>query len=215
MSTYTIRQFAERVGLSVKPLQRWDREGKLKPLRTPRNRRQYTDEHIRQALGLRGIQPASAPRKTVVSLRVSSQAHRPDLDTQRTAREQFCTARGIAVDDWIAEIGGGLHVKRPTFLNLIDAIVAGQVAMLIIAHTDRLARFGYDLLTHLYAAHQCEVVVRNQETLSPEQELVQDVMTIMHGFSSRLYGLRNYRKSLKEALEPYGTSTQDTSEPDA
>ena len=41
----------------------------------------------------------------------------------------------------------------------------------------------------------------NQERLSPEQEMVQDLMTIIHCFSSRLYGLRNYKKKLKEALE--------------
>ncbi len=206
MNTYTIRQFAERVGLSVKTLQRWDREGKLKPLRTPSNRRQYTDDHIQQALGVRGVPIAPTVRKTVVYLRVARQAQRPDLDNQRAALEQFCVARGIAVDDWIAEIGGGLNFKRPKFLKLIDAIVANQVAMLIIAHQDRLARFGYDLFTHICAAHQCELVVLNQETLSPEQEMVQDLMTVIHCFSSRLYGLRNHRKSLQEALEPYETS---------
>ena len=213
MNTYTIRQFAERVGLSVKTLQRWDREGKLKPLRTPSNRRQYTDDHIRQALGLRGVQIAPTLRKIVVYVRVSRQAQRPDLENQRTALEQFCTARGLTVDEWIADIGGGLNFKRPKFLKLVDAIIAGEVSTLIIAHKDRLARFGYDLLTHICATHQCEILVLNQETLSPEQEMVQDLMTIIHCFSSRLYGLRNYRTSLKEALASDGTSPQDTSEP--
>jgi predicted site-specific integrase-resolvase len=41
----------------------------------------------------------------------------------------------------------------------------------------------------------------NTETLSPEQELVQDLMSIVHCFSSRLYGLRNYRKALEKALK--------------
>jgi predicted site-specific integrase-resolvase len=45
------------------------------------------------------------------------------------------------------------------------------------------------------------LLVLNQERLSPEQEMVQDLMTIVHCFSSRLYGLRNYKKKLKEALE--------------
>lgn len=44
-------------------------------------------------------------------------------------------------------------------------------------------------------------MVLNQERLSPEQEMVQDLMTIVHGFSSRLYGLRDYRKKLDEALK--------------
>lgn len=41
----------------------------------------------------------------------------------------------------------------------------------------------------------------NTETLSPEQEMVQDLMTITHCFSARLYGLRNYRKALDKALK--------------
>ncbi len=31
--------------------------------------------------------------------------------------------------------------------------------------------------------------------------MVQDLMTIVHCFSSRLYGLRNYRRTLHEALD--------------
>jgi predicted site-specific integrase-resolvase len=45
-----------------------------------------------------------------------------------------------------------------------------------------------------------ELLVMNTEELSPEQELVQDLITITHCFSSRLYGLRTYRKALKKAL---------------
>jgi len=82
--------------------------------------------------------------------------------------------------------------------------VAGQVATLVIAHRDRLARFGFDLLAHLCASHDCELLVMNTETLSPEQEMVQDLMTITHCLSARLYGLRNYRKALDAALkEPH------------
>ncbi len=94
-------------------------------------------------------------------------------------------------------------------------MIAGEVDTLIIAHTDRRARFGYDVRTHLCTTHQCTILVLNQETLSPEQELVQDVMTIIHCFSSRLYGLRNYRKTIKEALARYDPITQHSPEPDS
>jgi predicted site-specific integrase-resolvase len=49
--------------------------------------------------------------------------------------------------------------------------------------------------------HGCELLVLNQEQLSPEQEMVQDLLTIVHCFSARLYGLRNYRKKRDEALK--------------
>lgn len=54
----------------------------------------------------------------------------------------------------------------------------------------------------------------NPETLSPQQELVQDLMTIVHGFSRRLDGLRNYRKALRKALKD-DQSAQDSPAPDA
>jgi len=80
-------------------------------------------------------------------------------------------------------------------------MVTNQVGMIVIAHKDRLMRFGFDLFAHLCRRHQCELVVMNTETLSPEQEMVQDLMTITHCFSARLYGLRHYRKALDRALK--------------
>jgi len=197
MNTYTIAQFAQRIGVSVKTLQRWDREGRLRPSRTPTNRRVYTDEHLYHVLP----RARATDRATVVYMRVSSQAQKPDLANQRTVLEQFCAARGLTVTQWVSEIGGGLNFKRTKFLALVDRIVTNQVAALVIAHNDRLVRFGFDLLSHLCRTHDCELLVMNTETLSPEQEMVQDLMTITHCFSARLYGLRNYRKALERALK--------------
>ncbi len=41
---YSVSQFAKLVGVSVKTLQRWDREGIFKAHRTPTNRRYYTHQ---------------------------------------------------------------------------------------------------------------------------------------------------------------------------
>ena len=109
MNTYTVSQFAEMTGYAVKTLQRWDREKRLVPLRTPTNRRMYTDEHLRL---LRGMPHKDEHRDTIVYMRVSSQAQRPDLTNQRLALEQFCLACGIELDQWVEEIGGGLNFKR-------------------------------------------------------------------------------------------------------
>lgn len=110
-------------------------------------------------------------------------------------------ARGIANVDFIEEIGGGLNFKRPKFLALVDAIVSNELSTLVLAHKDRLVRFGFEMLKHLCAVHSCDVLVINTEQVSPEQEMVQDLIAITHCFSSRLYGLRNYRKALKDALK--------------
>lgn len=202
MNTYSIGEFARLAGVTVKTLQRWDRQGRLTPARTPTNRRVYTDAHLAQATGRR--RPVN--RTSVVYCRVSSQAQKPDLKNQRLRLEEFCIAKGLAVDEWIEEVGGGLNFKRPKFLRLFDRIISGEIACLVIAHKDRLARFGFDLLRHLCETHDCELIVMNTESLSPEREMVEDLMAITHCFSARLYGLRNYKKQLKQALNEDKTS---------
>jgi predicted site-specific integrase-resolvase len=75
----------------------------------------------------------------------------------------------------------------------------GQVRRIIIAHRDRLVRFGYDYFEAFCERHHTELLVVNGDSLSPEQELVQDLITIVTFFSARLHGLRSYKKVLKEA----------------
>src|SRR5213082_1918474 len=150
---------------------------------------------------LLGKNGGERPRSTVCYCRVSSQAQRPDLKNQRRIVEEFAIAKGIANLEFIEEIGGGLNFKRPKFTALVDSVVADEVAMLVVAHKDRLARFGFELLQHLCRKHGSELLVLNTEKVSPEQEMVQDLMAITNCFSSRLDGLRNYRRALKEALK--------------
>jgi predicted site-specific integrase-resolvase len=89
-------------------------------------------------------------------------AQKPDLENQGRMLAEWSSANGYVVDAWIAEIGGGLNFKRKQFLRLI----AGEIAMLLIAHKDRLARFGWSLLVHLCETHGCRLVVMNTEQLS-------------------------------------------------
>ena len=195
---YSVAQFAKQVGVSVKTLQRWDREGRLIAKRTVTGRRYYDEADLAIALNL---PQRPGARRTIAYCRVSSPAQRPDLHNQRVALERYTQDKQITVDEWIMEIGGGLNFQRKRFLTLFDAILAGEVERVVIAHQDRLVRFGFALLKHVCETHQTELVVMDTETLSPEQELIQDLMSIVRCFSSRLYGLRNYRKALEKALK--------------
>ena len=197
MNTYKAGEFAAMNGVCVKMLQRWDRIGKLKPDRTASNRRVYTDKHL---AALRSKAPAKRDW-TIVYCRVSSAAQKPDLVNQRKMLEEFCAARGYAVSEWVVEIGGGMNFKRAKFLKVMDAIADGLVTRIVIAHKDRLARFGVEFLAHVCDRAGCEMVVLNTESLSPEREMVEDLMAITDCFSARLNGLRNYRKALSKAVE--------------
>lgn len=132
------------------------------------------------------------PTKLVAYCRVSSAAQKPDLANQRKVLEEFVVAQGLANVEFVEEIGGGLNFKRKRFLALTDEIGRREIKTLILAHRDRLTRFGFEWFEHFAKINGCELLVLNQERLSPEPEMVQDLMTIVNCFSSRLYGLRNY-----------------------
>ena len=110
-----------------------------------------------------------------------------------------CKEHSITVDEWMSDIGSGLNYKRKQFNRLLEMIELGQVRRLIIAHRDRLVRFGYEYFEAFCQRHHTEVVVINGEAMSPEQELVRDLIAIVTVFSARLHGLRSYRKVLKDA----------------
>ena len=194
---FTVGEAAKRLNRCVKTLQVWDRKGVLVAKRTPTGRRYYDPKQLDEWLGEKRSEKA---QDCLAYCRVSSQAQKPDLKNQREIVTQFCVARGIANVEYIEEIGGGLNFKRAKFLDLVNRICAGTVKILVVAHKDRFARFGFDLLKHLCETNGCELLVINDEKLSPEREMVEDLMTIVHCFSSRLYGLRNYKKALKVAL---------------
>ena len=56
----------------------------------------------------------------------------------------------------------------------------------VIAHKDRLCRFGFDYFNLMAKENGCEIIIVNQESLSPQQEMVEDLMAIIHTFSCRL-----------------------------
>lgn len=195
---YRISEFAKRIGKSANTLRRWDKEGRFVVRRMPSGHRYYTEDDIYPILG---IERPEAQKKTVVYCRVSSKNQSGDLASQVAAMETFCLGGGIPIGEMVKETGGGMNFKRKKFLSIIEQIERGEVSKLIIAHKDRLVRFGFDFFEDFAKRHNCEIVIVNQESLSPQREMVEDLMAIIHVFSCRLYGLRSYKKRIREAAQ--------------
>ena len=193
--TYSPKEFGKLIGKSVNTLQKWDRKGILPAHRSPTNRRYYSHD---QYLEYRGLK-SSEQGKTVAYARVSGLAQKPDLVHQKAALQAFCDAAHIRVDEWMQDIGSGLNYKRRAFNDLLEEVELGRVRRIVIAHRDRLVRFGYGWFEAFCKRHNTEIVVIDGEQMSPEQELVQDLMAIITVFASRLHGLRSYKKVIKDA----------------
>jgi len=111
---------------------------------------------------------------------------------------EYANAKGIIIDEVFEDIGSGLNYNRKKWNKLLEDCMLGEVKSIIVAHRDRFIRFGYDWFERFLKSNGVEIVVVNNERLSPHDELVEDLISIIHMFSCRIYGLRKYKKQIKE-----------------
>lgn len=193
---YRPHEFGKLIGRSSQTLRRWERLGILKAPRTLTNRRYYTHDQYLQVMG----QKAQA-RMIVAYCRVSSTGQKGDLVNQKAAIEHFCIANGKPIALWLEDIGSGLNYERKHFVRLMEMVERGEVSEIVIAHKDRLVRFGYEWFQKFTSDHGTTLTVMNAESLSPEEEMTRDLLSIIHCFSSRLYGLRKYKKQIAQLAQ--------------
>lgn len=187
------KEFSQRIGKSVKTLQRWDREKILIAHRTPTNRRFYTEDQYNEYMGI-SIPDSSV---NVIYARVSTRNQKDDLANQVKFLKTYCNTKGVIVNEVITDIGSGLNYKRKQWNKLLDKVMKGEINTIYIAYPDRFIRFGFDWFKQLCNKFGAKIVVVNNKELSPEQELTEDLINIIHVFSCRSYGIRKYRQGLK------------------
>ena len=198
ITNYKPKDFAELLGVSVKTLQRWDRDGILKANRTPTDRRYYTYD---QYLQFKGINTVEDNREIVIYARVSTRNQKDDLKNQVEFLKTFCNSKGMIVSQCIEDFGSGLNYNRKKWNQLLSEVMENKIKTIVISNKDRFIRFGYDWFEKFCEKFHTSIIVVNNETLSPNEELVQDIISILHVFSCRLYGLRKYKKQIKEDEE--------------
>ena len=187
------KEMAKRLGITVQTLQNWDNNGKLKAHRTPTNRRYYTEDQYQDYTGLQN----NTKRLNVLYARVSTYGQKDDLQNQLVFIRQYANAKGIIIDQEFTDIGSGLNYKRKKWNQLLNLVMQDKINQIFITYQDRFIRFGFDWFDNLCKQHGTKIIVVNNPHTSPNQELVSDLISIIHGFSCRLYGLRKYKNKLK------------------
>ena len=189
----TIGETAEILGVSISTLRRWDKKGRLTPEKTASGHRRYDISKLKPELY---GELKSEPRRTIAYARVSSHDQKKDLERQKHVLELYCAKQGWTFDV-ISDLGSGMNYHKKGLKRLLNDILAEKVGRLVIAHKDRLLRFGAELIFAICEAKQVEVVILNQgEDTTFEEDLAKDVLEIITVFSARLYGARS-RKNQK------------------
>ena len=199
MSIYKVGEFAEKVGVSISTLQRWDRTNVLKSKRTPTNQRYYTDEDLNKVLNLEA--ETKSKRKNVGYCRVSTQGQKHNLENQQEFVSIYSLSNGVILDEIYTDIGSGLNYKRQNWSKLLKQVEANEIDKIYITYKDRFVRFGYEWFEEFCASHGTEIIVLNQKQTSPEEELTDDLLSILHLFSERNPSLRKYKTEINKELK--------------
>ncbi len=174
---------ARRLGLTVTTLQRMDRAGRLKVVRTMGNQRRIPESEVHRLMGER------EQRLPILYARVSSHGQKEDLERQKERLQRAFPGAEIHTD-----IRSGLQFDRPGFLAVLKAVQERRVSRVVVAYEDRLARFGVDLLRQVFAAYGTTLEVLDPKPKeTPESELANDLIAIITSFSARLHGLRSHK----------------------
>ena len=178
MAYVNTRKAVALLGVHPNTLRKWANDGRIEHIRSPGGRRLYAvDAFLREEVGV-GVE-------VVLYARVSSYAEKDALRGQVALLQS-----GYPGAELVKAIGGGLTWKRKGLVALLGRLHGGEKLRIVVAHQDRLARFGFELVEWLAKQNGGEVVVLDASKCSPEQELTEDILSLLATFSCRLSGLR-------------------------
>jgi predicted site-specific integrase-resolvase len=194
----TLSETAEILKVSKETLRNWDRGGKLIALRSEGGHRKYLESTIYKYIGVETKYGKSLADNNVdcvaVYCRVSShdQKKHGDMDRQKGRILQYCIDNKYNIGYILEEVSSGMNAKRPKLNKLYKLVENHKINKIIIEHKDRLTRFMFDVFKEFFTSHGVEIEVMN-ETLSKsfENELVEDMISLLCSFSGRIYGKRS------------------------
>ena len=136
--------------------------------------------------------------------RVSTRGQKEDLERQiKLFRSKYPN------HEIISDYGSGINFKRKGFNSILDSSIQGNIKEVVVTHRDRICRFGFELIEKIILQHgKGKILVLNQQETSPQEELVNDLMSIITVFSSRIYGLRSHSLQL-QIKEQASKNSQD------
>lgn len=179
-------------------LTKYVKENKIKVDSVINGQYVYNDESVYSLIGLK---KEKQNRLNVIYARVSN-LPKKYLDEQLKRLINFCSEKGITIDKEYFDIKSGMNFERDQFKDLIHEIVKGNIELIVIENKDRLCRFGFDLFNEFCKYFKTKIIVVNElSEKNFEQELTEDLISIIHYFSMKSYSHRRKLNKIKKELE--------------
>lgn len=183
----------------------YDKTGKLPIKRNEKGRRVIFREDLLNYLDSLGmlLRDKDNERRDVLYCRVSSNEQKQKGDLDRQVLYLIENISDLKNPLILKEVGSGLNDKRQKLQELIKLVQEDKINRIFITYRDRLTRFGFNYLESVFRFHNTDIIVlKDKEDKSIQDELVEDIISILTSFSGKLYGLKSkkMKKVLKEKL---------------
>lgn len=201
---YNPRDMLKFLGISSRTLYTWGDQGRIQYKAIYKDgkvtKRMYTRDEVIKQLNMAGLLfDDSNVRQDVIYARVSThkQNERGDLDRQIDKLKLFAIDKNVNNLKVISDVASGLNDNRKGLIRLIELVQKGEVNRIFISYKDRLTRFGFNYIKQICDFNNVEIIIMSDDQLdkSLEFELAEDIISIIHSFSGKLYGLRKEVKS--------------------
>lgn len=197
---YSIGVAAIILGVCIKTLRRWDKSKKILCFRTLGGHRRFSIKELKRVLNHKvgkNEQKKSAPQNCAIYARVSShkQNKRGDLERQIELLKGYASRENYNIIKIYKDIGSGLNTNRKGLWSLVQDSKKNYFSTILINFKDRLTRFGYKYLKSYFSEFNIKLICINSlNAKTPESELVEDLVAIVHSFSGKLYRMRRTEK---------------------
>lgn len=181
-------------------LVKYHQTGLIKIDTTINGRYIYNDDSVYALIGKRN----KKHKKINVSYsRVSTQSQKEQLKEQSTRILQSCILKNIQLEKQFEDIKSGMSSERTGFEEMLSLIYAGKVEIVVIENKDRLIRFGFEIFEKIFKMFGTTILVLNEsiEDKTYEQELTEDLISIIHYFTMKSYSHRRKLNKLRKELE--------------
>lgn len=179
------------LGISRVTLCRYVKLGKIRVVELPNGYYSYNKEDVYRLKGL------DVKRKKVIYARVSTSKQKKELENQIENITAYANKNGYGIDEVYSDIASGMNLDRKGFTKLLSAVMANEIDEVFISYKDRLAHLDFDLVSRLFSQYGTKInVINSSENKSAKEELLEDLMSVIHSFLMETGSKRRLAKKL-------------------
>jgi len=134
-------------------------------------------------------------RSNVIYARVSTYKQKNDLTNQINKLQTYCKDNNINIYQVYSEIASGIDLDRTELSKLLDDVFSYKIKNIYISNKDRLTRLSFKTLESLLNKFNTNIIVINNiHNQNNDNEIFEELISLMHIFSTTLYSNRRKNK---------------------